>query len=122
VFGIFGENGQPLSTRWTSRYISAIGKAAGIVTNRAESPYATALDLRRSFCTRWSRRIMPADLKVLARHASITTTMTYYISQSAEDMGDLLRSALGTNSGTNEQNGDVAMSVDIDANGVKINS
>jgi integrase len=120
VFGIYGENGQPLSTKRASRYLSAIGKAAKIVTNKVEGRYATAHDWRRSFCTRWARRIMPADLKALARHASITTTMTYYVSQSAEDMGDLLRAAIGTKSGTNEQNGDVAVSVDINTNGVKI--
>jgi hypothetical protein len=67
-------------------------------------------------------RIMPADLKVLARHASITTTMTYYVSQSAEYMGDFFRSAIGTNSGTNDANSDAAASVDIDAKGVRVNS
>jgi integrase len=122
VFGIYGQHGKPLSTKRASRYLSAIGKAAGIVTNKAENRYATAHDLRRSFCTRWARRIMPADLKVLARHASITTTMTYYVSQTAEDMGDLLRSAIGTKSGTNDQNGYDQANVDIDANDVKINS
>jgi integrase len=120
VFGIYGQRGNPLSTKRASNYLSAIGKAAGIVTNKAEKRHATAHDLRRSFCTRWARRIMPADLQVLARHASITTTMTYYVSRRAEDMGDLLRAATSTNSGTNQQNGETTVSVDIDANGVNI--
>ena len=54
VFGIYGEGGKPLSTKRASRYISAIGKAAGVVTNRGENRNATAHDLRRSFGTRWA--------------------------------------------------------------------
>ncbi len=44
---------------------------------------------------------MPAVLKELMRHSSITTTMTYYVSQSAEDVGDMLRMALGNILGNN---------------------
>ena len=35
VFGICGEGNAPLSTKRASRYISAIGKAANVVTNKA---------------------------------------------------------------------------------------
>jgi integrase len=103
VFGIYGQNGQPLSTKRASRYISSIGKAANVVTNKAENRHGTAHDLRRAFCTRWARRIMPADLNKLARHASMNTTMQFYVSRTAEDVGDMLRLALGTNSGTSDQ-------------------
>jgi integrase len=120
VFGIYGRPGEPLSTKRASRYISAIGKAAGVVTNKAEGKFASAHDLRRSFCTRWAKRVMPADLKVLARHSSVTTTMQYYVTQNADDVGERLRIALGTNSGTNGQNGDGTTRVDIDGNGIKI--
>ncbi len=122
VFGIYGRPGEPLSAKRASRYISAIGKAAGVVTNKAEGKFASAHDLRRSFCTRWAKRVMPADLKVLARHASVSTTMQYYVTQNADDVGERLRMALGTNSGTNRQNEAATTRVDIDRNGVKISS
>lgn len=64
--------------------ISAIGAAAGVVTDPAKSRTATAHDLRRAFGSRWSRVVMPATLKELMRHASIETTMTYYVQQSAQ--------------------------------------
>jgi integrase len=64
-------------------------------TNKAEDQYATAHDLRRSFGTRWAKRVMPAVLKELMRHSSINTTMGYYVEQAADDVGDILRSALG---------------------------
>ena len=40
-------------------------------------------DLRRTFCTRWSRKVMPAILQKLARHSSVQTTLTYYVSLDA---------------------------------------
>lgn len=104
VFRIYGPNKQPLSTKRVGRYISRIGKAAKVVTNKAENRYATAHDLRRSFGTRWAKRVMPAVLKELMRHADISTTMAYYNDQSAEDVGDVLRQALG-NTGGNSGSG-----------------
>ena len=122
AFGIYGQGGGPLSTKRASRYISAIGKAAKVVTNKAENRYATAHDLRRSFGTRWARRVPPAILRDLMRHSSITTTMTYYVSQSAEDVGDVLRAAISTILSTIDQKPAGTVGVDIDANGVKITS
>jgi hypothetical protein len=51
----------------------------GVVVNKADGKYASAHDLRRAFGTRWAKRVMPAVLKRLMRHASIDTTMTYYV-------------------------------------------
>ena len=48
--------------------------------------YATAHDLRRAFGTRWSKRVMPATLQKLMRHASIETTMRYYVEHNADDV------------------------------------
>ena len=48
--------------------------------------------------------------------------MKYYVGQAAEDVGDVLRSSLGTSLGTNEPNGASAIGVDIDGKGVKISS
>ena len=114
VFGIAGPAG-PLSTKRASRYLSAIGKAANVVTDKAAGRYATAHDLRRSFGSRWARRVTPAILRDLMRHSSVTTTMTYYVDQTAEDVGDVLRSALGNKSGNNA--GSAVVSVDIESDG-----
>ena len=99
VFGIYGPGNQPLSTKRVGRYIGRIGKAANVVTNKAESRYATAHDLRRVIRQPMGRQVMPAVLSELMRHADIQTTMTYYVDQSAEDVGDVLRQALGNTLG-----------------------
>jgi hypothetical protein len=56
---------------------------------------------------------MPAVLRDLMRHSSISTTMAYYVNQTAEDVGDVLRAALGNNSGNNA--GQAVVAVEIDA-------
>ena len=43
--------------------------------------YASAHDLRRSFGFRWAKRVMPLILQKLMRHADITTTMEFYVTQ-----------------------------------------
>jgi len=116
VFGIYGVGDRSISTKRASRYISAIGKAAKVVTNKSESRFATAHDLRRSFGTRWARKLTPAILRDLMRHSCVETTMKDYIDQSAEDVGDVLRTALSTNGA----GGSAVAGVDIDANCVKI--
>jgi integrase len=91
VFGIYGKPGKPLSAKRASRYISSIGKAAGVVTNKAEDRYATAHDLRRTFGSRWAKKVVPAILQKLMRDSSIKTTMSFYVDLAAEDIGDILR-------------------------------
>jgi integrase len=120
VFGIYGEGDKPITTKRASRYISSIGKAAKVVIDKASNQYATAHDLRRSFGSRWAKRVMPAVLKDLMRHSSVSTTMAYYVDQSADDVGDVLRLAIGTDSSTTKLKADETPNVDIDANGVKI--
>jgi integrase len=85
VFCPLGIDGEPASraTLAVGRRIAAIGKKAGVVTNAELGRTATAHDLRRAFGYRWSRRVMPATLKALMRHASIETTMTYYVGENA---------------------------------------
>ena len=74
---------------WVGRIVSKIGKKAGVIvrTDPADpkrKKYASAHDLRRSFGSRWSARVMPADLKELMRHESIETTLRYYVGTNAE--------------------------------------
>jgi integrase len=75
-----------------SRTITRIGKAAGIVVDRCgdDVKHASAHDLRRGFGFRWSRRIMPAVLKELMRHADIKTTMDFYVGTEAEETARML--------------------------------
>ena len=42
-------------------------------------------DLRRSFGYRWADRVRPHILQQLMRHASITTTMEYYVQAEADE-------------------------------------
>jgi integrase len=95
----------PVSLDTASQVVCAIGKAAGVVVarkvrwDREQSKpvervkHASAHDFRRAFCFRWALRVVPAVLKVLARHASIQTTEKYYIGQNAEATADAAWSA-----------------------------
>src|SRR5262249_8398083 len=56
--------------------------------------YASAHDLRRSFGERWAARVMPQILMQLMRHASIDTTLRYYVGQNAEKAADVLWDAM----------------------------
>ena len=56
--------------------IGRIGEASGIDVKAGKHP--TAHDLRRSFCFRWAQKVLPQQLRTLARHASVTTTLEYY--------------------------------------------
>ena len=73
--------GKPLHT--VSFSIAAMGRSAGIKV--AQKSMATAHDLRRSFGYRWADRVRPHILQQLMRHASITTTMEYYVQAEADE-------------------------------------
>jgi hypothetical protein len=107
--------------------VSAIGKKAGVVVGQTEKPtvedgkrawrpvkmFAGAHDLRRAFCSRWARKIMPAVLQRLARHGHISTTMSYYVVLNADEIGADLWAAHGQgnisgNSGPNAAANDAA--------------
>ncbi len=65
------------------------------MVNKADGKFASAHDLRRSFGTRWAKRVMPAVLKRLMRHASIQTTMGYYVDLDADEVADQLWAGWG---------------------------
>ena len=44
--------------------------------------------------TRWAPRVKPATLQLLMRHASIETTLKYYVSQDASDVAEELWRAM----------------------------
>ena len=96
------KTGQSLLARNTvGPVVSAIGRKAGVVVGetdklvmedgrpimRTVKLFAGAHDLRRAFCTRWARKVMPAVLQRLARHSHISTTMGYYVNMTADEIG-----------------------------------
>ena len=86
---------------------SKIGEAAGVKVDEkaGKIKFASAHDLRRAFGLRWSRRVMPAQLKELMRHESIDTTMKYYVGQNAESTAATLWDTVSGNpSGNTSQN------------------
>jgi integrase len=105
VFKLTGLNtGCAITGKRVCRIVAAIGKRAGVVVATVEKrkridaklvattakKFATAHDLRRSFGTRWSRRVMPAVLRRLMRHADVSTTMKYYVTIDADAVADEL--------------------------------
>ena len=62
--------------RWVGKGIGRIGEAGGVNVKAGSHP--TAHDLRRSFCSRWARQVLPRQLRTLARHARVTTTLEYH--------------------------------------------
>ena len=92
VFKLRGLSNRQMTDKRVSRTISAIGKRAGVLVNRDTDKYASAHDLRRSFGTRWAKRVMPAVLQKLMRHSAIETTLRYYADIDADDLAaDLWR-------------------------------
>jgi integrase len=96
VFKLTGlQTGKPITPKRICRLVSKFGKKAGVVVNKADGKYASAHDLRRAFGTRWAKRVMPAVLKRLMRHASIETTMSYYVALDSADVADELWAKFG---------------------------
>ena len=90
-----------MATRVPTSVICRIGKAAGIkVAERSgrsgvKVKYASAHDFRRAFGSRWANRVMPVILQQLMRHASISTTMEFYVGRNAEAAAEVLWEASG---------------------------
>ena len=92
----------PITAQKVCCLLSKIGKKAGVVVATVEKrkrvdgklvattvkKFASAHDLRRSFGTRWAKRVMPAVLQRLMRHADIDTTMKYYVTMDADSVAD----------------------------------
>ena len=55
--------------------------------------------MRRSFGERWASRVMPQVLMDLMRHATIDTTLRYYVGKNAERTADVLWEAHQTQNG-----------------------
>jgi integrase len=98
VFKLLANDGTLLQAEpWAvSKVVSAIGQAAGVVVDERQvdgvtaRKFASAHDLRRAFGQRWAAKVMPTVLRELMRHASIATTMAYYVGSNAEATADVL--------------------------------
>jgi integrase len=115
------KTGKPIDSHHVGRLVAKIGRKAGVVVGTTEKAvkvegkpvkktvklFATAHDWRRGFCTRWSRKVMPAVLQRLARHAHISTTMSYYVSSTADEIGADLWAAWGKG-GSDQAQGNIS--------------
>lgn len=96
VFNPLGKRGERMVSDFPiSRMICDIGKAAGIIVDHRSGKFASAHDLRRTFGTRWAKRVMPQVLMTLMRHESIETTMTFYVDINAEATASDLMARFG---------------------------
>lgn len=97
VFCPLDGNGKRASVTSAIRTIGEIGRKANVKTwtnqKSGATKCATAHDLRRSFGTRWASLVMPAVLQQMMRHASIQTTMAFYVTRNAVTAGDVIREA-----------------------------
>ena len=80
------------------------------MVDKAARKYASGHDLRRSFGNRWASRVKPPVLQRLMRHASIQTTLTYYVDLDADEVADGLWEAeksVGNILGNNRPTGQI---------------
>ena len=111
VLPFLGRGHRPLAMDRVVRAICGFGTAAGIVVGRnteGEPIYASAHDLRRSFGTRWAKRVLPPVLKLLMRHSSIATTMTYYVDIDTDEATAALYAAIAKEAKDGDKSGDTA--------------
>ncbi|MDY0169176.1 MAG: site-specific integrase, partial [Thermoguttaceae bacterium] len=90
--------GEQIGSREAGPVVSSIGAKAGIVVDADTRKTASAHDLRRSFGSRWARKVMPAVLQRLMRHSHISTTMSFYVALDADSIGDDLWAEHGKDS------------------------
>jgi integrase len=91
VFRLNQDGGSiPISAHHLGKVVAKIGRKSGVIVNAVDGKHASVHDLRRSFGTRWAKRIMPARLRRLMRHANVQTTMQYYVDLDVDEMADEL--------------------------------
>jgi integrase len=78
----------PIDTHHVGQIVDKIGRKARVIVNAVDGKTASAHDLRRSFGSRWAKRVMPAELQRLMRHANVQTTMQYYVDLDVDEMAD----------------------------------
>jgi integrase len=108
VFKLLAADGSLFNVkrRTVGPVVSAIGEKAGVVVDERVKngetlrKFASCHDLRRAFGQRWSRKLpRPQDLQKLMRHASLSTTFSFYVVSDAEMVADTIWSAAGDTCG-----------------------
>ena len=97
VFPVHGVRVRLRTTDRVGRIVSQFGRRAGVAVrtdSQGRRRHATAHDLRRSFGSRWSVRVVPTVLQELMRHRNIQTTLDYYIGANAERTADAVWEAV----------------------------
>ena len=94
--------GKPFTRHVVGEIVARIGHKAGVVTDKAAGRFATLHDLRRSCLSRWARKVTPAVLQKVARHAHYTTTQAYYVHLDAADLAAELWERFGPEAGNGE--------------------
>ena len=95
-----GKRGHHRTANRLGRIIASAGRAAGIIVKRTGgrggSPkYASAHDLRRTFCTTWLDKLPVNKVQTLSRHADPQTLLRYYSDVPAERLAAELNSQSG---------------------------
>jgi integrase len=96
---------------WVGTICRRIGKMAGVVVDvnaTGKVKYASAHDLRRSFGTRWAKRVMPFVLMTMMRHANIQTTEQFYVDIGAEDISASIFAAVPSGGSTTNVSGSIS--------------
>ena len=97
-------SGAPIAPHRVGELVVKIGRRAAVVVATVEKKVrrdgklvqvqvkksASAHDLRRTFGTRWARKVMPAVLQKLMRHEDIQITMAFYVDLDVDEMAEEL--------------------------------
>lgn len=80
---------QQMTRKAVIRVVSAIGRAAGVVTNSTNGKTATSHDIgRRAFITKLSTTMSMSQTQQWARHSDPRTTSEYYVRHEAESLSE----------------------------------
>ena len=80
-----------MSDKRVVRIISKIGQAAGVVVDERSGKSATSHDFQRAFASRWARKgISTLILAQMMRHSSASTTESYYVDITSDDISATL--------------------------------
>jgi integrase len=106
IFQPLMPSGNRANAERAGHMVALIGKLARVVVHTdaktGEVKFASAHDLRRSFGTRWAKRVRTPVLMRLMRHENIQTTMAYYVDLDATELAEdlyRLQDRCGTVSG-----------------------
>ena len=92
VFRPLMPSGNRANSDRAGRMVCLLGELAGVKVHThpktGKVKFASAHDLRRSFGTRWARRVPTAVLMRLMRHESIQTTNAYYVDLNADEIAE----------------------------------